>query len=164
VRQSVCHLAPGGTAAPDEFRAPRFPVWVWLGHDPHEHFYGLPEFGRAGIKAAKHATGAGTDDPDEAPPPAPEADVAAVVAFLEAELAGGVRGVLATERCLYTNTATEDFVLGPLADDPRIVIGAACSGHAFKFAPLTGRILAEMALGRATTSPAFAAMRAALAP
>jgi sarcosine oxidase len=162
VRQSVCYLAPGGPDAA-AFRAPRFPVWVWLGHDEHEHWYGLPEFGRPGITAAKHATGSGDDDPDDAARPASPADVDEVVAFLARELAVPVRGVIATERCLYTNTATQDFVLGPLPGDPRIIVGAACSGHAFKFAPLTGRVLAEMALRGRTTSPAFEAARASLA-
>lgn len=53
----------------------------------------------------------------------------------------------ATETCLYTNTPDEDFVLdrrGP------VVIGSPCSGHGFKFAPLIGRILADLA----TSDPA----------
>jgi sarcosine oxidase len=44
--------------------------------------------------------------------------------------------------CLYTNTVDESFVMerhGP------IVVGCACSGHAFKFVPLIGRRLAELA-------------------
>lgn len=47
-----------------------------------------------------------------------------------------------TDTCLYTNTPDEDFVLdrrGP------VVIGSPCSGHGFKFAPLMGRILADLA-------------------
>jgi sarcosine oxidase len=48
------------------------------------------------------------------------------------------------ETCLYTNTPDEDFVLdriGPL------VIGSPCSGHGFKFAPLVGSVLADLATG-----------------
>jgi sarcosine oxidase len=46
------------------------------------------------------------------------------------------------ETCLYTNTVDEHFILeryGP------IVVGSACSGHGFKFAPLVGQRLAELA-------------------
>jgi sarcosine oxidase len=46
------------------------------------------------------------------------------------------------ETCLYTNTADESFILerrGP------VVVGSACSGHAFKFAPLIGERLARLA-------------------
>ena len=47
-----------------------------------------------------------------------------------------------TETCLYTNTADEGFVL---ERHGRIVVGAACSGHGFKFAPVVGRTLAALA-------------------
>lgn len=50
---------------------------------------------------------------------------------------------LATETCIYTNTIDEHFVLerhGP------VVVGSACSGHGFKFAPLIGARLAALAL------------------
>jgi sarcosine oxidase len=71
---------------------------------------------------------------------------------LEAEAAEYVRdrlpgldpAGLAAETCLYTMTADEDFVLdreGPL------VVGGGCSGHAFKFGPLLGEYLADLALG-----------------
>jgi sarcosine oxidase len=48
-----------------------------------------------------------------------------------------------TETCLYTNTPDEGFILerrGP------IVIGSPCSGHGFKFAPVIGERLADLAV------------------
>jgi sarcosine oxidase len=42
-------------------------------------------------------------------------------------------------------TADEDFVLGR---EGRLVVAAGCSGHAFKFGPLLGDIVADLALGR----------------
>ena len=56
-------------------------------------------------------------------------------------------------------TETEDFILDRLPEDSRIVVGAGFSGHGFKFVPLTGRILAELALGETTTVEAFEADR-----
>ena len=44
--------------------------------------------------------------------------------------------------CIYTNTTDEHFVLGRHGD---IVVGSACSGHGFKFAPLIGQRLADLA-------------------
>jgi len=69
---------------------------------------------------------------------------------------------LAAETCLYTMTPDEDFVLdtaGPL------VIGGGCSGHAFKFGPLLGEFLADLALGQDIPVPRerFALRRPALA-
>jgi sarcosine oxidase len=46
-----------------------------------------------------------------------------------------------SETCLYTNTPDEDFVLDRRGS---LVIGSPCSGHGFKFAPLVGRILADL--------------------
>jgi monomeric sarcosine oxidase len=54
--------------------------------------------------------------------------------------------------CLYTVTASEDFILdrqGPF------VICSACSGHGAKFAPLTGEFAAELACGGAPPDRRF---------
>jgi sarcosine oxidase len=51
---------------------------------------------------------------------------------------------LATERCFYDNTPDEDFVIERLG---RLVVGAGTSGHGFKFGPLWGEILADLAQG-----------------
>jgi sarcosine oxidase len=69
---------------------------------------------------------------------------------------------VAAETCLYTMTADEDFVLDRVGP---VVIGAACSGHAFKFAPLLGEVLADLALGGEPDIPRgrFSLARPALA-
>ncbi len=52
---------------------------------------------------------------------------------------------VATERCVYDNSADTDFVLDRVG---RIVVGCGTSGHAFKFGPLLGELLADLAQGR----------------
>jgi sarcosine oxidase len=47
------------------------------------------------------------------------------------------------QTCLYTSTADQHFILERRG---RVVVGSACSGHGFKFAPAIGRRLAELAL------------------
>src|SRR5262249_60359505 len=89
---------------------------------------------------------------------------------LEAGAAGYVRGRLpgldpaglAAETCLYTMTADEDFLLD--RDGP-LVVGGGCSGHAFKFGPLLGEFLADLALGKDIPGPRerFSLRRPALA-
>lgn len=52
---------------------------------------------------------------------------------------------VAEQTCLYTSTASEDFILdrhGP------VVVASACSGHGAKFAPLTGELIADLADGK----------------
>jgi monomeric sarcosine oxidase len=46
------------------------------------------------------------------------------------------------ETCMYTTTADEHFILERRG---KVVIGSACSGHGFKFAPAIGSRLAAMA-------------------
>ncbi len=46
------------------------------------------------------------------------------------------------DTCFYTSTADERFILERRG---RIVVGSACSGHGFKFAPVIGERLAALA-------------------
>ena len=73
---------------------------------------------------------------------APDERVARWVAAWAGERFEGLGDVAGIETCLYTNTADEGFVL---ERHGRIVVGAACSGHGFKFAPVVGRTLAALA-------------------
>src|SRR5262249_23658685 len=82
--------------------------------------------------------------------PASPSEVAALAREMDGILAVPVHEVLDSETCLYTMTPTEDFVIDTLDGDPRVAFASACSGHGFKFAPLTGRLLAELVVrGRA---------------
>jgi sarcosine oxidase len=47
--------------------------------------------------------------------------------------------------CLYTLTPDRDLVLGPLPGHDRVLV-ALGAAHGFKFAPLVGRVLADLAL------------------
>lgn len=51
---------------------------------------------------------------------------------------------VAAESCLYTTTPEQTFILERRG---RLVIGSACSGHGFKFAPAIGERLADLATG-----------------
>jgi sarcosine oxidase len=44
---------------------------------------------------------------------------------------------------MYTTTEDETFIL---ERSGRVVVGSACSGHGFKFAPAIGERLADLAL------------------
>jgi sarcosine oxidase len=52
---------------------------------------------------------------------------------------------VATERCIYDNSTDTDFVLDRVG---RVVVGCGTSGHGFKFGPLLGGLLADLAEGR----------------
>jgi sarcosine oxidase len=133
--------------------------WPSAGPD----WYVVPQAGGApGVKVAAHVRGRAAD-PREGPfdqiDPAMEDDA---VSYARRRLPGLEPAPMAPETCLYTMSADEDFVLdreGP------VVVSAGCSGHAFKFAPLIGEMLAALALGEEPGVPRerFALSRPALA-
>jgi len=50
------------------------------------------------------------------------------------------------ETCMYTLTPDEHFVIAVHPDHPQVVIASPCSGHGFKFTPVIGEILADLAI------------------
>jgi sarcosine oxidase len=52
---------------------------------------------------------------------------------------------VATERCVYDNSADSDFIVDRVG---RVVVGCGTSGHGFKFGPLLGDLLADLAEDR----------------
>jgi len=102
--------------------------------------YALPAPG-LGLKAGEHLAGP-TADPNETG--SVDHDSSARVGEWLAALYPGVHArPHLSETCLYTNTPDEDFVLERIGG---VVVGSPCSGHGFKFAPLIGKRLSELAL------------------
>jgi len=149
-RQSIGFFRLGGGAAV----APGpFPVWVYLGAGENGIRYGLPEFGRPGVKIGLHEVAGASQDPDEAAGP-DAATLGNLEAFAGEQFAPPVEERLHAETCFYTSTRSEDFILDALPGVPGAVVVSACSGHGFKFGPLTGRIAAELVMdGRTSVEP-----------
>jgi sarcosine oxidase len=95
-----------------------------------------------GLKAGAHHAGAEIDDPDAAGAPDP-AIVERIAAWVRDRFPDVDPEPVEAQSCLYTTTADEHFVL---ERHGRVVVGSACSGHGFKFAPAVGRRLAALAL------------------
>ena len=156
IRQTVAYFEVTGPAG--QQRAENLPVWVYVGETQNEVFYGLPQFGRPGIKIARHVTAGAASDPDgdRAVQSEKVEDVRQMAERLFALPLGACVG---SETCLYTNTATEDVIWDLHPESRRIAIGSGFSGHGFKFGPLSGQILAELALTGTSTVPEFEAHR-----
>jgi len=93
-----------------------------------------------GLKAGTHHAGARVGpDEDGGPDPALVERIADWVAHTYPD---ADPEPVAAETCMYTTTPDEHFVLERRG---RVVIGSACSGHGFKFAPAIGNRLARMA-------------------
>jgi sarcosine oxidase len=53
--------------------------------------------------------------------------------------------MIAAKTCLYTMTPDGDFLIDHVPGAPQIIFASPCSGHGFKFAPVIGEILADLA-------------------
>ncbi len=103
--------------------------------------YGLRTPGE-GIKVGGHHSGP-TVDPDQRGYELDPERVAASVRYAERWLPGVEAVPMFGVTCLYTTTPTEDFIVdrrGPF------IVGSACSGHGFKFTPIIGLLLADLAM------------------
>lgn len=139
LRQQVGYFdvdAPAAAQAPG-----RFPVWARIGRTPNDFQYGLPDHGGAGLKAAAHRTAGPGDDADAL---AAAPDRAALLRLACERFCAPVRGLRASETCLYTMTGDQGFTIARAPTDPRLVVVAACSGHGFKFGPVVGRLAADL--------------------
>jgi monomeric sarcosine oxidase len=93
-----------------------------------------------GLKAGAHHAGANVS-PDE--PAVPDAALVERIAeWVARTYPDADPNPVAAETCMYTTTADEHFILERRGN---VVIGSACSGHGFKFAPAIGTRLATMA-------------------
>jgi sarcosine oxidase len=107
--------------------------------DARRHaFYALHD-PKHGLKAGLNGSG-GVTDPDGKDGPDPIV-VEQIADWVAERFPVRGRGPVHAETCLYTNTADESFVLERYG---RTVVGSACSGHGFKFAPVVGRRLAAL--------------------
>jgi sarcosine oxidase len=132
-RETVAYFARDGAPVPSV---------VELDDESRRHaMYALhdPKFG---LKAGAHHAGH-VADPDVEEPADPVI-VARIVDWVRERFPDVDPNPIAADSCFYTSTADESFVLERRG---RVVVGSACSGHGFKFAPAVGRRLAELALG-----------------
>lgn len=60
---------------------------------------------------------------------------------------------LHTATCMYSNTPDQHFVIARHPDCANVTIACGFSGHGFKFVPVVGEILADLAITGATEHP-----------
>ena len=124
----------------ERFRPPGFPCFF------ADQYYGIPAVGIEGVKVS-HKNLWDPVDPDQANRSADSAAVEACRNLCARFIPDLARGeVVRTKVCFYDITRNSDFVLGQDPESPSIIYGYGFSGHGFKFAPLIGKLLAELAL------------------
>jgi sarcosine oxidase len=140
-RQVLTWFAPLRHA--HQFATDRFPVFLL--QNPGGVFYGFPA-DATGVKIAKHHHLDETVAPDRCSRTVSAADETVIRNMLKTHVPDAGGPLVAARTCLYTMTPDGDFILDRLPECPRIVVASPCSGHGFKFAPVIGEILADLAM------------------
>ena len=130
-------------SGPDRY-PPDGPAFLWE-LPQGELYYGIPGPGEE-VKVARHHGGEVGARGSLETKVRPE-DVQPVQAFLARYLPGVAGELLRGTVCRYTNTPTGDFLIAPTAQDPRVHVVSACSGHGFKFASVIGEVVARRLTG-----------------
>jgi sarcosine oxidase len=138
VEQRVMHwFRPVDVSA---FGVGSFPLWIW-DRDDGTAPYGVPALDGESVKTAVHHSTvkpAGEWTPGE-------------LAELLGELLPGLGEHVRSVPCTYTLTPDEHFVVGRHPAHDNVVLGCGFSGHGFKFTPVLGEALADLATGRASS-------------
>ncbi len=114
----------------------------WLSHAEQPPYLVPDPWEPGSFKVGLHRAGPATDADTRTFDPDP-ARVGRAVDYVTSHVPGA-RATERTDTCLYTITPDEDFVLDRVGP---IVVASPCSGHGFKFVPLFGRALADLATG-----------------
>jgi sarcosine oxidase / L-pipecolate oxidase len=141
VGQPVFQLRP---ADPSLFQAARFPVF---GADiSRTGYYGFPVTRDGIVKIANHGAGiAMADGVARETTPAQERALRELIADTFPALVGAP--LARTRLCVYGDTPDSHFWIARDPDRPHVTVAAGGSGHAFKFAPVLGALIADLALG-----------------
>jgi sarcosine oxidase len=141
------HLVPSleqvAYLSPVTGRDAEVPIFIERGEETRPWVYGLPAGSPGLLKVALHGAGA-IADPDNSPLDPDPRLLAELIDQCARLLPEHHEVPVTTERCFYDSSSDGDFVVDRVG---QVVIGAGTSGHGFKFGPLLGELLADLATG-----------------
>jgi sarcosine oxidase len=129
----------------DSFLPERFPVFTL--DTAFGPMFGFPAWGRPGLKIGRHGHRHERVLPDEVQLQVDGADEAVIRAAVRGIFPAADGPMLSSAVGLYTSTRDEFFVLDQHPEHPQVVLASPCSGHGFKFMPVIGKILSDLAEG-----------------
>ncbi len=120
---------------------------------PEGFFYGFPVIDADGVKLSNHRGGAVVASPDllelRGDHVADEMPLREFSRLFLGESGDPVRRSV----CMYTMTPDEHFIVDHHPRREQVVFAAGFSGHGFKFAPVIGSVLADLAMDGQTQAP-----------
>lgn len=137
-----------------------FPCWLIASEETKGAWYGFPALdttecpGPRGLKLALHYPDSPAH-PDEVNRNITSDEIESVKRAAMAFFKPAGNKLIVAKTCMYTNTPDEHFIIDHLPGyDGAVTIACGFSGHGFKFVPVIGRILADLAIKGKTDLPA----------
>ena len=116
-------------------------------------FYGFPSFDGKTVKVAEHSGGQPLTNPADINRDCDSDDVVFLEDCLKQLLPGVVPQLNRHAICLYTLTTDQHFVVDLHPSWSNVSFAAGFSGHGFKFCPVIGQALADLAERKSTDLP-----------
>ena len=151
-RQVLAWLKP---AKPERFTEEKFPCWLIATENSGGAYYGFPIIPShpGGLKLAYHYPGEDTEA-DQVNREVNAADTENLRLFARQFFPQGCGEIESTKVCLYSNSPDENFVIDNLPGmEEHVCVAWGFSGHGFKFVPVVGEILADLAMYHKTELP-----------
>ncbi len=130
--------------SPQLFQPENFPVFNVTVEEGR--YYGFPVFGIPGFKVGRYHHREETINPESWNREPDDLDETILRAFTARYFPAANGPVMTMRSCIFTNTSDEHFVIDRLDRDGRVIVASPCSGHGFKFCPVVGEILADLAI------------------
>jgi glycine/D-amino acid oxidase-like deaminating enzyme len=106
----------------------------------------MPRIDARGVKVAEHSGGALVSDPTQLDRQEKEEDRRRTADFIAAHLPDLTTEPHDHAACMYTMSPDEHFIVDRHPECVDVVFAAGLSGHGFKFAPVLGAALVDLAL------------------
>lgn len=144
-RQVLLWFQPQGGVA--SFAPEQFPIYIWQ-ERPGVESYGFPAVNgpEGGMKVAFfHSPVREVVTPETVDRAVRPEDISSLRATLRQFFPALDGAFLRGSVCLYSMTPDQHFIIGPHPHHPRVIVAAGFSGHGYKFCPVIGEILADLA-------------------
>lgn len=144
---------------PELFEYGSLPCWVIADKEYPGIVYGFPtlptdKFGGNGLLKIGHHTQGEKINPEDLRNYNPAWEKEKLAEMMTKYLGSSFGEIVSMSECMYTNTLDEHFIIDHLpGSDKNVVVASGFSGHGFKFAPVIGEILADLALYGETNHP-----------
>lgn len=118
---------------------------VFILKNDYGEFYGFPSLDGDTVKTAETSGGTTLPSADDQHDRLLPEDYENLTRFMKRTFGERVDTHVHHKECIQTFTSDQHFIIDEHPDVPEVILCSSCSGHGFKFVPVMGELLANMA-------------------